>query len=149
VSMTPQLQLTAFIDRYGPDVASTARAALTAMRKRLPGAIQFVYDKANSLVIGFGPTVRPSDAVFSIIVYPRWVSLCFLGGASLDDPDHLLQGNGNIVRHISLGADACLLDTPPVRRLVAAALADADPPWKPRGAGRIVIRQASTKRRSR
>jgi hypothetical protein len=146
---TPERQLEAFIDRYEPEVAAAARAALLAMRKRLPGATEFVYDKTRMLVIGFGPTERPSDAVFSIIVYPRWVSLCFLGGASLDDPDHLLQGSGHIVRHIKLGTDASVLEAPAVRRLIVAACADADPPWTPRGAGRILIRAVSAKRRSR
>jgi len=147
--MTEARQLEGFIDRYGPEIGSTVRAALAAMRKRLPGAIEFVYDKTNMLVVGFGPTERPSDAVFSIIVYPRWVSLCFLTGASLDDPDRILQGSGHIVRHLRLDADARVLNTPPVRRLIKDALDDADPPWKPRGTGRILIRPVSKKPRSR
>jgi hypothetical protein len=142
-------QLAGFIDRYGPQVACTTRAALAAMRKRLPGATEFVYDKTRMLVIGFGPTERPSDAVFSLIVYPRWVSLCFLSGASLADPDRILQGSGHIVRHVRLDADATVLSTAPVQRLIDAALADADPPWKPRGTGRILIRPVSKGRRSR
>jgi len=50
------------------------------MRARLPGAVELVYDNHNALAIGFGPTERASDAVFSIALFPRWVSLFFLRG---------------------------------------------------------------------
>jgi len=39
-----------------------------------------VYDNYNALVIGFGPNDRPSLAIFSIVLFPRWVTLCFLQG---------------------------------------------------------------------
>ena len=69
--------LEGFIARYSPEVASLARAALDKMGKRLPSAVQLVYDNYNALAIGFGPTERASDAVFSIVLWPRWVSLFF------------------------------------------------------------------------
>ena len=47
---------------------------------------------SNALAIGFGPTERASEAIFSIAVFPRWVSLFFLQGAGLPDPDGILQG---------------------------------------------------------
>src|SRR5262249_50755334 len=114
---------------------------------RLAGAVELVYDKANSIVIGFGPTERPSDAVFSVIVYPRWVSLCFLAGASLADPDKILQGSGHIVRHIRLDEGARRLDDARVKALMKAALADADVKM-PRGATRrMLIRAISARHR--
>jgi len=57
-----------------------------------------VYDNYNALVIGFGPTERPSEAILSIVLYPRDVSLGFLQGAKLADPKKLLQGRGNQVQ---------------------------------------------------
>jgi hypothetical protein len=42
--------------------------ALAKMRARLPGAVELVYDNYNALAIGFGPTERTSEAVFSIEV---------------------------------------------------------------------------------
>jgi hypothetical protein len=62
------------------------------MRRRLPGATELIYDNYNALAIGFGPGERSSDAVFSIAVWPRWVSLFFLRGTRLHDPGKLLKG---------------------------------------------------------
>src|SRR5438445_5726672 len=45
---------------------------------------------------------RPSEAVFSVVLAPRWVSLCFLQGAKLPDPERLLRGGGKQVRNIRL-----------------------------------------------
>ena len=82
----PEIQLDAFLDKYTPPVATLARACLAKMRARLPGAVQLVYDNYNALAIGFGPSERASEAIFSIALYPRWVTLFFLQGAALPDP---------------------------------------------------------------
>src|SRR5258706_4299641 len=79
----PQTQLDSFLAKYDPDVAAFARRALTKMRKLVPGTIEMVYDNYNWLVIGFGPTERPSEAIFSIVLPPGRVSLCLLLGAGL------------------------------------------------------------------
>src|SRR5882724_6774007 len=84
--MTTKQQLDAFLAKYSPEVAKTARRALIIMRKRLPGAVEIVYDNYNALAIGFGPSERASEAIFSIVLYPRYVSLFFLQGAKLPDP---------------------------------------------------------------
>src|SRR4051812_12363694 len=118
------------------------------MRRRLPGAVEFIYDNYYALVIGFGPHERPSDALFSIVIYPRHVSLCFLYGAELDDPQKLLQGNGNQVRHIRL-AGAATLDEPDVKALIAQAIRTADPPFDARRRRHMTVRMISAKPRSR
>src|SRR4051812_44242525 len=84
--------LDTFIAKYTPELGAVIRSCLARMRARLPGAIEFVYDNTYALVIGYGPTERPSEALFSIAAYPRHVSLCFLWGATLQDPDGLLAG---------------------------------------------------------
>src|SRR5580704_3219818 len=94
----PKKQLDSFLAKYNPKIASLARRALTIMRKRLPGSLEMVYDNYYALVIGFVPNERPSDAIFSIALYPDHVTLCFLQGASIPDPKHRLMGSGNIVR---------------------------------------------------
>lgn len=72
------------------------------MRKRLPRFLELVYDNYNALVVGYGPNERASDALFSIVIFPRYVGICFITGASLVDRDKLLQGAGNVVRNIRL-----------------------------------------------
>jgi hypothetical protein len=84
---SPAAQLDAFLDKFTPDIAAQARIALRRMRARLPGALELVYDNYNALAIGFSPTDRTSDAIFSIALFPRWVSLFFLlNGTRLRDP---------------------------------------------------------------
>jgi len=140
--------LQSFIDRYTPEIAALARACLKKMRARLPGAMQLVYDNYNALVIGFGPSERASDAVFSIALYPRWVTLFFLQGAGLPDPNKLLKGSGNIVRHIVL-ASAEDLDKPAVQALMTVALNRAKAPMDPGAPGSLEIRSISPKQRPR
>ena len=140
--------LAGFLAKYTPKVRAVAKAALVRMRKRLPGAVELVYDNYNALAIGFGPTEKASDAIFSIAVYPRWVSLFFLQGAKLDDPHGLLKGSGTRVRHIFLES-AALLDEPAVRGLMARALASATRPLVGKGPRRILIKSVSAKQRPR
>jgi hypothetical protein len=143
-----QTQLDAFIDAYEPEIGALAREVLTKMRERLPGAVQMVYDNYNALVIGFGATERASEAVFSIVVYPRWVSLCFLHGAALPDPENVLNGDGKQVRHIRLES-AAVLDQSSVRGLMREALERAPEPLDESSPGRLVIKSISAKQRPR
>jgi hypothetical protein len=145
---SPGRQLERFLAKYTPEVAAVAKAGLAKMRKRLPGAVELVYDNYNALVIGFGPTERSSDAVFSIAVYPRWVNLFFLQGAKLADPQKLLKGGGKQVRSIVL-EDATVLDEPPVRTLISRALEAAARPIDGSARRRIVIKSISAKQRPR
>jgi hypothetical protein len=145
---SPEQQLAGFMKRYTPKVAAVARRALAKMRRRLPGAVELVYDNYNALAIGFAPTERASDAIFSIVLYPRWVSLFFLHGAGLPDPEKLLQGNGKRVRHLVLG-DAARLDHSGVRDLMLRALESAPRPLDGRGRRRILIKSVSARQRPR
>ena len=146
---SPSAQLAGFLAKFTPEVAALASQSLVAMRKRLPGAIELVYDNYNALAIGFAPTERASDAVFSIAVFPRRPVLCFLQtGAQLPDPDGLLEGNGKQVRHIGLESPG-VLDTPAVRALMKEALERADVPFDRRAKRRIVIKSISAKQRPR
>ena len=147
-AMPPKRQLAGFIAKYSPEVGASAREALAKMRALLPGAIELVYDNYNALAVGFGPTERASDAIFSIALYPRWVSLFFLRGAGLPDPQRLLKGSGKVVRHIVL-EDAATLDKPAVRALMKIALERAAKPLDAASRRRIVVKSISAKQRPR
>jgi len=146
--MTPRAQLESFIAKYTPEIAALTRAVLRKMDARLPHAQRLVYDNYNALAIGYAASERPSDCVFSIAVFPRWVSLFFFQGRELDDPDGLLKGGGNQARHIVL-AGAADLDRPGVKRLMTQALAIADPPMPRTGALTTIVKSISAKQRPR
>lgn len=141
-------QLDAFLARYTPAIANLARGCLKKMRARLPGATQLVYDNYNALVIGFGPSERASEALFSIVLYPRWVTLFFLQGASLPDEHMRLKGSGSRVRHIVLES-AADLDQPAIRDLMTIALHRARRAIDPTAPGKLVVRSISAKQRPR
>jgi hypothetical protein len=140
--------LALFISKYTPEIGALIRSVLARMRARLPGAVEFVYDNYNALVIGYGPTERPSEAWFSIVAYPRKVSLCFIQGAKLADPDGLLEGGGNQVRHIRLES-AATLGTRGVRALMARAIAKSPKKIDRKGPGFTIVRAVSAKQRPR
>jgi hypothetical protein len=134
--------------RYTPEIAAIARAALVRLRRQVPGAMEMVYDNYNALVVGFGPSERASDAVLSIALYPRWVTLFFLEGAELPDPKGLLKGSGTRVRGITLET-AADIDAPAVRALIRAALEQAEVRIDPAGRRRMLIKSISQKQRPR
>ena len=145
---SPQSQLDGFIDKFTPEIAAQARVILRKMRERLPGAVELVYDNYNALAFGFGPSERVSEVIFSIALYPRWVSLFFFQGVGLPDPDNLLKGSGNQVRHIVL-TDPEVLDLPGVQMLMNHALERAYEPIDPAQPRRLIIKSISAKQRPR
>jgi hypothetical protein len=146
--VSPEQQLASFIDRFTPEIASLANEVLAKMRSRYPTALELVYDNYNALAIGFSPTERPSDGIFSIAVYPKWVSLFFLQGASLPDPKGLLKGSGNVVKHIVLPSSAAL-DEKNLVHLMSQATKAAKVSFDKKGEHRLIIKSISTKQRPR
>ena len=146
---SPQTQLDHFLAKYTPEMVKAANASLARMRKQVPGAIELVYDNYNALVVGFGPSERASEAVLSLAMMPRWVTLCFLqGGPNLPDPHGILRGSGTTVRNVRLASPADL-DTPAIRALVGTALDRAKVPIDAAGKRRMVIKSISAKQRPR
>jgi hypothetical protein len=85
----------------------------------------------------------------SLAIFPRWVTLCFIqNGPDIPDPEGLLKGSGNVVRHTRLAA-AQDLERPAIRKLITEALALADVPIDRRAKRRMVIKSVSAKQRPR
>jgi hypothetical protein len=141
-------QLAGFKAKFTDEVSALAEAILGEMRRLYPTALELVYDNYNALAIGFGPTERSSDAIFSIALYPRWVSLFFLQAQGLPDPDHILKGTGNVVKHIVLPS-AATLHEPAVAALMREAAERAKVPLDARGAHRLIVKSISAKQRPR
>lgn len=146
--MNPEAQLDGFIDKFTPEVAALTRVLLDKMKARVPGATIMVYDNYNALAIGFGPSDKAGQAILSLAVMPRWVTLCFLYGAGLPDPGGLLSGSGSRVRHIRLHTPEAF-DDPPVQALIALALERCEPPIDESREQRLIIKSISAKQRPR
>jgi len=147
-ALSPARQLDGFIAKFTPEMAALIRAARAKMRKRMPQALELVYDNYNFFVIGYGPSEKAGEAIFSLAAQAKGLSLCFLQGARLPDPHRLLRGSGNIVRNIRLEA-ADTLDRPAVAALIAVALKKAKVPLPPKGRHQLIIKSVSAKQRPR
>ena len=135
-------QLTAIIDARPPDMAKLTKAVLAKVRQRIPGAVEMVYDKKNSLVIGFCSAERASNVINSIAVYSKWINLYFFEGDTLPDPEGLLRGAGSMVRSIRV-TDAAELDLPAIKALMAEARERAEPPLNAKAKPRVLLKHSS------
>ena len=143
-----EARLRGFIAKFVPKHQALIRATRKALRRRFPTAWELAYDNYNFFVIGYGPTDRPSECIVSIAAAANGVGLCFIRGGSLPDPDGMLLGSGKQTRFLRLES-ADVLARPAVEALLAAAVAQAKPPFATGGRGTLVIRSVSAKQRPR
>jgi hypothetical protein len=145
---SPQLQLAEFLAKFTPEIAAQAEEILIRLRVAIPHALELVYDNYNALAIGFGPTERASDAIVSIAVFPRWVSLFFLQAKGLPDPNNILKGQGNVAQHVVLPTPSAL-DEPAIQALISEALNRAKTPINAAISHLVIIKSISAKQRPR
>ena len=117
-----EARIEAFVSKYTPAIAAQLRDARRRLRAHFPRGVEMVFDNYNALVFGIGPTDQSRESFISIAGYPKWVTLFFLDGAGLHDPEGLLEGDGKQVRGIRLKTPADL-DAPAVAALIAQAIA--------------------------
>ena len=141
-------QLRSFIAKFDAANQRLIRSVRRTMQKRLPTAVELVYDNYNFFVIGYSPTERPSDAVLSIAAGANGVSLCLLHGARLPDPTGILLGSGSQTRFIRVPSPN-VLDERAVEALIAAAVRNAKIPFAKTGRGKLVVKSVSAKQRPR
>ncbi|WP_328997936.1 hypothetical protein OHA18_26135 [Kribbella sp. NBC_00709] len=147
--MAAEQELDGFIAKFDEAMRVRIRSCRQWMRARLPDAVELVYDNYNFLVIGFGPTPRPSEAIFSLAAHKRGILLCFLQRApELNDPANLLRGTGKVVRNVAL-TDADELNRDEVGLLIDQALTLAKIPMSAAEGPTLVIRSISAKQRPR
>ncbi len=145
--MDVEAQVEGFIAKFSDEIAAQLRTARADVRRRLPGAVELVYDNYNALAIGYGPTDKRDDVIFSIAGFPRWIRFFFYWGSKLDDPHGLLDGEGAQVRSLLL-TDLAVLDDPRVQALMTQALAMAKP-IDPAQPSRTVVKSVSAKQKPR
>jgi hypothetical protein len=111
-----------FLAKYTPEIEARLRAARARLRALFPRGHELVFDNYNALVFGISPTPRSQESFVSIAGYPKWVTLFFLHGASLDDPAGLLEGAGRQVRGLRVAGPETF-DAPAVQALLGQAIA--------------------------
>ena len=145
---TPARQVASFIAKFDPKIAHIARKSRQALRRRLPTAVELVYDNFHALVFAFGSSERPADCLVSLAVYPSRVLLNFFDGAALRDPHKVLMGSGDRHRYVVVESDATII-RPAVEALICAAIAHAPTPLPATAKGSTIIRSVSARQRPR
>jgi hypothetical protein len=120
--MPAPLAIAQFLAKYTPEIAAQLQEAREHLASHFPRGFELVYDNYNALVFGFGPSERAGDAILSVAGYPKWVTLFFLKGKQLHDPESVLQGSGAQVRSVRLSPPS-LLHGRAVQALIRAAIA--------------------------
>ena len=108
-----------FLKGYSPQVREIAVKARETILSVLPGATEKVYPGWKVIQYGAGAATKD---VFAVISPQRErVNLGLANGADLPDPEGLLEGSGNSIRHVKLTSPEAAT-APGVRELVKGAL---------------------------
>jgi hypothetical protein len=141
-------EIATFLAKFSPAIARQLRAGRARLRAQFPRGFELVYDNYNALVFAISPSERTQDAFISVAGYPKWITLFFLHGADLRDPESLLEGAGKQVRSIRL-QDPRELEAPTVRALIARAIRPHSAAFRSAPALTTVVKSVVAKQRSR
>jgi len=142
----PSPEYLKFLSAYEPRITELALAVRTLVLEEAPEATELIYDAYSAVSVGYSFTGRPSDAFIHIAAYARWVNLGFNYGSQLEDPDKVLQGMGQWIRHVRI-AGAEDVKNPVLRAFVKSAIALAERPDKPGSAGKSGVRAIYARKR--
>lgn len=102
-----------------PQVATLARQAKELIQAIMPEVVEVVWPTQKISGYGVGPK-KMSEQFCYIALFKERINLGFYYGADLPDPENLLEGSGQNLRHIKISQPA-QLENPALRDLVMAA----------------------------
>jgi hypothetical protein len=143
-----ETEVRALIDRFAPLHLRLIGALRRWLRKRLPTALEVVYEYRDFFVISYSPNERGYEGVLVIRASADGVKLYFNRGKELPDPAKLLQGKGSQTRSIDVEGMSTIA-RPEVACLIDEAIARNSVPFASAGSGSVVIRSTSAKQRRR
>ena len=126
--MSEKTKIETFLASYPSEVRDLALAARRMLLGALPNSKETLDESARVIGFGYGPGYK--NCVCTLIMSQKGVKLGIAYGATMPDPERLLQGAGKVHRHVALQSIADLKQ-PGVKPLVKAALAA----WKDRTKG--------------
>jgi hypothetical protein len=149
----PDPQLLGFLEAYDRHIVELALALREIILQEAPDASESIY-QLYTVAIWFGFSGKMKDMFCYIATNAGHVNLGFPHGASLPDPNRVLEGDGKAMRHIGF-ASLREVERPFVRRYIQAAMEQAAPTGT-YGSGQSVVRSslaepktAKTRARSR
>jgi hypothetical protein len=138
----PDPQLLGFLEAYDRHIAELALALREIILEQAPDASESIY-QVYTVAIWFGFSGKMKDMFCYIATNAEHVNLGFPRGASLPDPNRVLEGDGKTTRHIKFRSDSDV-QRAFVARYIQAAMEQAAPAGA-RGTGRSVVKSAVEK----
>jgi hypothetical protein len=135
----PDPQLLGFLQAYDRHIADIALALREIVLEEAPDASESIY-QVYTVAIWFGFSGKMKDMFCYIATNAGHVNLGFPRGASLPDPNRVLEGAGKTMRHIKFGS---LRETERafVRRYIQGAMEQASPAGTP-GNGQSIVKSS-------
>lgn len=143
-----EAQLRTLITKFAPTHRRFISAMRRSLKKRLPTALELVYEYRDFFVISYSPNEHGYEGVLGIRASADGVKLYFNHGKELADPEKLLRGSGKQARAVSLESTSTL-SQPAIASLIDQAIAHNRIPFASDGAGALIIRSAATKVKSK
>ena len=133
----PDPQLIGFLGAYDSHISGLALALRQIILEEAPDASESIY-QVYTVAVWFGFSGKMKDSFCYITTHAAHVNLGFPRGASLPDPNRVLEGDGKGIRHIKF-ANLRDLERPFVRRYIRSAMEEAAPPGT-LGSGKTVVK---------
>src|SRR5271156_3594194 len=138
----PEPQLVGFLGAYDPHIADLALALREIVLDEAPDASESIY-QVYTVAIWFGFSGKMKDMFCYIATNAGHVNLGFPRGASLPDPNRVLEGDGKAMRHIKFHSHRDV-ERPFVPHYIQAAMEQAAPAGA-RGTGQSIVKTAVKK----
>ena len=134
----PPPQLLGFLTAYDPTIADMALALREIILDEVPDASESIY-QVYTVAIWFGFSGKMKDMFCYIATNARHINLGFPRGASLPDPNRVLEGDGKTMRHIKFASERDL-ERAFVRRYIQAAIEQVGAAAAAGGTGKTVVK---------
>jgi hypothetical protein len=107
------------VDQASPHIRQLAERAKALIQDMYPQVVEVAWTRQRIIGYGVGPR-KMSEQFCYISLQKSHINLGFYYGAELPDPDRLLEGTGELMRHIKIRSVEQLEDNA-LRKLVEAA----------------------------
>jgi hypothetical protein len=107
------------VSQADPKVEALARRAQALIEEVMPNVVKVAWPTQEIIGYGVGPK-KMSEQFCYIAVLKSRINLGFYYGSDLPDPQNLLEGTGESMRHIKI-SKLEQLENPSVRDLIQAA----------------------------
>jgi hypothetical protein len=114
------------IAQFSGAIQALAIQARALIYNVMPDVVEVPWVRQRIIGYGVGPK-KMSEQYAYISLHKSHINLGFYYGSELPDPEHLLEGTGDLMRHIKIRTPEDL-QNPAVRQIIVAATTHRMPP---------------------